>query len=111
MKRTLILSTATALVLGLSGIAWAGTSAEVDCNVNGNANWSNEKLAKQIANRNSNAGIGNRGEDTSFYFVPNGDMGSVCFAGLISDLNDEPASRDDDPGNSYAHNANNRKNK
>ncbi len=103
MKRTLILSTATALVLGLSGIAWAGTD-EGDCNVNGNANWSDEKLAKQIINRNSNAGIGNRGEIVFFDGDPR------CLAALGYRF-DEPTSRDDDPGNSFAHNANNRKNK
>ncbi len=107
MKRTLILSTATALVLGLSGIAWAGTQFEVDCNVNGNANWTPEKLAKQIINRNSNAGIGNVGEIVTFDGDPR------CFP-AIGGPYDEDGGRDNDPGNSFAHNANNlnnRKNK
>ncbi len=106
MKRTLILSTATALVLGLSGIAWAGTIVVTDCNVNGNANWSDEKLAKQVANRNSNAGLGNGGEMNVTHFPPSGEPEPVCFTSL-----DDAEPHDDDPGNSFAHNANNRKNK
>ncbi len=109
MKPTLLLSTATALVLGLSGIAWAGAPVEVDCNVNGNANWSYEKLVKQAVNRNSNAGIGNGGEIVMSWTLPNGDIGTRCFTGIDEPSLDER--NDVDPGKSRAHNANNRKDK
>ncbi len=102
MKHTYILSTATALVLGLSGIAWAGAPVEVDCNVNGNANWSYEKLVKQIINRISNAGIGNGGELFWAQVPPSGEPVFLCGMGFDGE---EPY--DHDPGNSYAHNANN----
>ncbi len=104
MKRTYILSTATALVLGLSGIAWAGAPVEVDCNVNGNANWSFEKFSMQTKARISNAGIGNDGERITYWLLPNGDIGTQCFI-EAGDLSDEPY--DGDPANSGAHNANN----
>ncbi len=62
MKPTLLLSTATALVLGLSGIASAGAFVESDCNFNGNANWSDEKLFQMVVNRHGNKGKGNGSE-------------------------------------------------
>ncbi len=71
MKRTLILSTATALVLGLSGIAWAGAPVEAPCNVNGNANWSHEKVIQMIVNRHGNKGKGNGSEIIHKFCITN----------------------------------------
>ncbi len=102
MKHTYILSTATALVLGLSGIAWAGAPVEAPCNVNGNANWSHDKLHQMIINRHSNAGNGNGAEASNFRYNHQCDVAPDSPESIEWDL---------DPGNSGAHNANNRKNK
>lgn len=103
MKHTLMLTAATVLILGLSGIALAGVIVRVDCNVNGNDNWTDEKLYQMVDNRLFNAGIGNLGEYTS----ANPDGKIFC---LIMATNGEwDHGFDTDPGNSRDHNANNRK--
>ncbi len=66
MKRTLILSTATALVLGFGFAVPASAGGSVfdpeTCNLNGNANWSHDKLQQKVINRHGDKGKGNGGE-------------------------------------------------
>ncbi len=106
MKRTLILSTATALVLGLSGIAWAGTIVVTYCNVNGGENWSDEKLITMLNNRNSNAGVGDGGEHLKI-LPSSGGTTVTCYDHLAGATYGESGYRDGDPGESYEYNANN----